>query len=128
MIQDSASSATLLAMLAAREKAGNGSVREHGVGDQRWVSYVSELAHSSFERAAMIAGLGRLSVRKVPTNEALGMDAKALKLMIHKDKDAGLKPFFVGATIGTNASGSSDDMQTVGSIDSRLRCRTRMSS
>ncbi len=116
VIQDSASSATLLAMLAAREKAGNGSVREHGVGDRRWVSYVSELAHSSFERAAMIAGLGRLSVRKVPTNEALGMDAKALKLMIQKDKDAGLKPFFVGATIGTTACGSSDDLQTVGSI------------
>ena len=64
----------------------------------------------------MIAGLGRLSVRKVPTNEALGMDAKALKLMIQKDKDAGLKPFFVGATIGTTACGSSDDLQTVGSI------------
>ena len=64
VIQDSASSATLLAMLAAREKAGDGSVREHGVGNQRLVSYVSELAHSSFERAAMIAGLGRLSVRR----------------------------------------------------------------
>ena len=119
VIQDSASSATLLAMLAAREKTGDGSVREHGVGNQRLVSYVSELAHSSFERAAMIAGLGRLSVRKVPTNAALGMDAQALDHMIQEDKAAGLKPFFVGATIGTTACGSSDDLEAVGSIAKR---------
>ena len=116
VIQDSASSATLLAMLAAREKAGTESVREHGVGHQRWVSYVSELAHSSFERAAMIAGLGRLSVRKVPTDALLGMDAHALDQMIQEDKAAGLKPFFVGATIGTTACGSSDDLRTIGPI------------
>ena len=119
VIQDSASSATLLAMLAAREKVGDGSVREHGVGNHRLVSYVSELAHSSFERAAMIAGLGRLSVRKVPTNDALGIDAQSLDRMIQRDKVEGLKPFFVGATIGTTACGSSDDLEAVGSIAKR---------
>ena len=116
VIQDSASSATLLGMLAARERAGEGSVREDGVGGQQWVSYVSDLAHSSFERAAMIAGLGRRSVRKVPTNAQLGLDSNILQQMIQEDRAKGYKPFFIGATIGTTACGSADDLSAIGPI------------
>ena len=72
VIQDTASSSTLTALLAARERASAGAVNEHGVGSgpgrsrgPRLTVYTSRHAHSSIEKAVKIAGLGRGSLRLV---------------------------------------------------------------
>ncbi len=115
VIQDTASSAVLCALLAARERATLGRTNQEGCrGDL--VCYTSTQAHSSIEKAAMIAGIGQQNVRLVEVDEAYAMSAPALSARIRADREAGLTPFFVTATVGTTSSNAIDPLPAIGRI------------
>ena len=109
VILDTASTSSFSAMLAAREVAGD-RVRELGVGadGSRLVSYVSEQAHSSLEKAAIAAGLGRSSVRRIASDSHFRMDVGALEETIRRDLAEGARPMLIGATLGTTSTASVD--------------------
>lgn len=115
VIQDTASSASLCAMLAARERATNHASKRRGCNG-RLVAYTSTQAHSSLEKAAMIAGIGADNLRLVEVDENFAMRSDRLKSKIREDRGAGLVPFFVSATVGTTSSNALDPLPAIGAI------------
>lgn len=115
VIQDSASSATLCAMLAARERATAFASNQKGC-DGRLVVYCSTQSHSSIEKAAKIIGIGANQVRTVDVDETFAMRPDALAAQIAKDQAAGLIPCFVCANIGSTSSNAMDPLQSIGEI------------
>jgi len=115
VIQDSASSATLCALLAARERATGYAGNEQGFAG-RLVAYTSTQAHSSVEKAAKIAGFGRRHLRLIPVDEQFAMRPEALAAQITADRAAGLIPCFVCATVGTTSSNALDPLPAIGRI------------
>lgn len=115
VIQDTASSASLCALLAAREKATGFKSNESGC-DGRLVAYTSTQAHSSIEKAVKIAGLGRANLRLIEVDERLAMKPDALASRIETDRADGLTPCFVCATVGTTSSNAMDPVGAIGKI------------
>ena len=115
VIQDSASSAALCALLAARERATGFQTNEQGC-DGRLVAYTSPHAHSSVEKGVKVAGLGRRNLRLVEVEGDCAMRSDALRELIKNDRKAGMKPFFVSATAGTTSSNGFDPLGELGSI------------
>jgi len=113
VIQGTASEAVLVAMVAARRRAW----RAGATGEL--VAYTSGQAHSSIEKAAMIAGVGRENVRRVEVDDQLRMDPKALNAAMDEDKTSGRAPFFVAATLGTTSSGAVDPLGEIGAVSGR---------
>ncbi len=115
VIQDTASSASLCAMLAARERATNYFSNRRGC-DGKLVAYTSNQAHSSIEKAAMVAGIGVDNLRLLEVDERFAMRAEVLGRQIQQDRQAGLVPFFVSATVGTTSSNALDPLPAIGTI------------
>jgi len=115
VIQDTASSSSLCALLAARERATNFRSNQSGC-DGHLVAYTSSQAHSSIEKAIKIAGIGLGNLRLIPVDESFAMRPDALSQRIEDDKRAGLTPFFVCATIGTTSSNAIDPVTQIGRI------------
>lgn len=115
VIQDSASSATLCAILAARERATGYSSNENGIREEL-VAYATSQAHSSIEKAVRMAGIGSKNLRLVETDRDFAMRPEALAAQIERDRQAGKKPFFVCATVGTTSSNAIDPLMEVGEI------------
>lgn len=103
VIQDTASTCTLLALICAREKGGN-------------VVYVSAHSHSSVNKAAMLAGFARENIHLVDCDENFAMRADALEAFIERDLAAGLKPCAVVATTGTTTSTALDPVDSIARI------------
>jgi len=120
VIQDSASSATLCAVLAARERATRFNAKESGPNG-RLIAYCSTETHSSLDKACAIAGIGTKNLRKIATDDSLAMDPAALTEQIEADRGAGLIPFFVCATIGTTSSLAVDPVAAIGAICEKQR-------
>jgi aromatic-L-amino-acid decarboxylase len=118
VIQDTASSASLCALLAGRERATRFSSNESGC-DGRLVAYTSTQAHSSIEKAVKIAGIGAGNLRLIDVDHNFAMKAEVLSRRIDEDKRAGLLPCFVCATVGTTSSNAFDPLAQIGPI-----CRT----
>src|SRR5215813_7814435 len=100
VIQDTASSASLCALLAGRERATSYGSNKRGC-DGKLVAYTSSQAHSSIEKAAQISGIGRENLRLIEVDERFAMRSEALEAVVEQDRRNGLKPFFVCATVGT---------------------------
>ena len=115
VIQDTASSASLCALLAARERATDWDTNERGC-DTRLVAYASSQAHSSIEKAVKIAGLGRDKLRLIDVDEHFALYPQALAQQIQQDRAAGLIPCFVCATMGTTSSNAVDPLPQIGKI------------
>lgn len=115
VIQESASSAALCALLAARERA-TGLVSNARGGDGRLVAYTSTQAHSSIEKAVKIAGLGSANLRLIDVDAHFAMRPDALAAQIAADRAAGLVPCFVAATVGTTSSNALDPLPEIGAI------------
>lgn len=118
VIQDSASSATLAAVLAMRERALDWAGNAQGLsGQPRLRIYASRAAHSSVERAARVAGLGSDNLVALPQTGALrGIDPAALRAAIAADRAAGFLPAGLVACTGATGCGASDDLAAVLSI------------
>jgi aromatic-L-amino-acid decarboxylase len=115
VIQDTASSASLCAMLAARERATNYRGNRRGC-EGKLVAYTSTQAHSSIEKAAMVAGIGIDNLRLLDVDQRFAMRPEALARQIHQDKQSGRVPFFVSATVGTTSSNALDPLPAIGAI------------
>src|SRR5436853_7490752 len=115
VIQDTASRDTLCALLAGRERATNYATNQKGCAG-RLVAYASTQTHSSLEKAAMIAGLGRANMRLIEVDENFAMRPEALARQIETDKRAGLLPCFVCATVGTTSSNAIDPVAEIAPI------------
>jgi aromatic-L-amino-acid decarboxylase len=121
VIQDTASSCTLVALLCARERASNYSLARGGLqGEERpLVVYVSGHSHSSVEKAALLAGFGRANLHTVPTDENYAMQSIALEEAIQADLAAGLVPCAVVATTGTTGTTALDPVRAIAEIARR---------
>jgi aromatic-L-amino-acid decarboxylase len=115
VIQDTASSAALCALLAGRERA-TGYASNHKGCDGKLVAYASTQTHSSVQKAAMIAGIGVEHLRLIEVDENFAMRPEALSRQINADRLAGLTPFFVCATVGTTSSNAMDPIHAIGEI------------
>jgi aromatic-L-amino-acid decarboxylase len=115
VIQDTASSAALSAVLAARERKTNYQTNDSGsLGNL--VAYVSSHTHSSVEKAIKIAGIGKNNLRLIGVDENLAMQPDLLETAIKSDLQNGLIPFFVCATVGTTSTNAMDPLPEIGQI------------
>ncbi|OQX53641.1 MAG: aspartate aminotransferase family protein [Candidatus Aminicenantes bacterium 4484_214] len=115
VIQDTASTSTLVALLTAREKATNYQANIKGLKQPLCV-YASEEAHSSVEKDVKIAGYGREALRYIPADEDYALIPSALEERIIQDKAQGYQPACVVATLGTTSSGAVDPLAPIGRI------------
>ena len=117
VIQDTASSATLCALLTAREsESGYGINRRGFSGGERFTVYGSTETHSSIEKAVSIAGFGTDQLRKVKVTVDFAMDPNELSLAIQRDLNDGFTPLAVVATIGTTGSTAIDPLDPIARI------------
>ncbi len=119
VIQDTASTSTLCALLCAREQATSFAVNKHGFRDgstQRLIVYGSEETHSSIEKGVKIAGFGKDHLRLIPTGADFAMIPEELEKAIDADKKNGHLPCCVVATVGTTSSTAMDPLRPIGEI------------
>lgn len=110
VIQDSASSATLAAVLTMREKALGWTGNSQGLAGQTPLRvYASAEVHTSIDRAIWISGIGQANLVRIPIKGAWrGMDPAALEAAIVADKAAGLRPAGVILCVGGTGTGATD--------------------
>jgi aromatic-L-amino-acid decarboxylase len=117
VIQDTASSSALCALLAARERATGYSSNEWGGTDKgRLRAYTSPEAHSSLAKAMGIIGLGRQNMHPVEIDQNFAMRPDALARQVASARSDGLLPFFVCATVGTTSSMAIDPVREIAEI------------
>lgn len=121
VIHDTASTATICALISAREMASEYTVNRDGLYNRMtFTVYCSSEAHSSIEKAVKVTGLGKVNLRKVPVDEQFAMKPQALDKMIDEDLDAGYQPMAVVAAFGTTGSTAVDPLEAIVNI-----CRDR---
>jgi aromatic-L-amino-acid decarboxylase len=117
VIQDTASTATMVALAAAREAVPGLDARRRGlVGQARLRMYASEHAHSSVEKAGVVLGIGQDGFRKIPVDAEFRMDVSALARAVAEDRAAGWTPFAVTATVGTTSTTSVDPVPAIADL------------
>lgn len=115
VIQDSASSATLAAVLTMRERALNWDGNKSGLPGQKTLRiYASAEVHTSIDRAIWVAGIGEANLIRIPTHGPLrAMDPRALNEAIERDRAAGYLPAGIVACTGGTGTGACDDIAAV---------------
>ncbi len=121
VLQDTASTSALTAMIAARERATNFQSNKTGI-QQKLVAYISTQTHSSLEKAAKICGIGSENLRMIAVDEKFAMRTDLLKEQLQKDKAAGFTPFFICAALGTTSSNAIDPVKKIGKIARKENC------
>jgi aromatic-L-amino-acid decarboxylase len=117
VIQDSASTATLAAILTAREKKTDFSINENGAGNAGILRvYCSDHTHSSVEKAIKISGIGRKNLVRIAVKEDFSMDPEKLREAVINDKNKGYVPCCVVASIGTTGTTAVDPLREIGEI------------
>jgi aromatic-L-amino-acid decarboxylase len=122
VIYDTASIATMHALVAAREAAVAG-VRAEGLAGRadvpRVAVYCSDQTHSSIDKAVIAIGLGHQSLRKIPTDDQFRLRVDALRDAIARDRADGILPIAVVPTVGTTSTTSIDPVPEVAEICAR---------
>jgi aromatic-L-amino-acid decarboxylase len=118
VIQDTASTSTLVALICARERISNYSLARGGLQgeDRPLIVYASGQSHSSVEKAAILAGFGRANVRNIPTDEHYAMRADALAAAIEADIENNLTPCVIVATTGTTTTTALDPLEEIAQV------------
>ena len=118
VIQDTASTATFVALVCARERATNHGASRGGLQGQQkpLLIYVSSQAHSSVEKAALLAGFGRENLRMIPVDANFDMKTDALAAAIRADRAAGREPCAIVATCGSTATTAFDPLLEIAQI------------
>jgi aromatic-L-amino-acid decarboxylase len=117
VIQDTASTSTFVALLAARHRAFP-RVRDDGLaaGSGPARVYGSELAHSSLDKAVIAAGLGQRNLVRIDVDEAYALRPEELDRALRDDRAAGRVPLMVCATIGTTSCASVDPVDVIADV------------
>jgi len=122
VIQDTASTATLCAMLSAREKYSDFKVNHSGLYHEKiFTVYCSAEAHSSVEKAVKIAGFGSQNLRKIAVNGNFAMIPEELERTIREDIRSGYVPLLVVAAFGTTGSTAIDPLEKITEIATRFK-------
>ena len=118
VIQDTASTTTLVALLCARERATEYGLARGGLqeSEQPLTVYASSQSHSSVDKAALLAGFGRSNIRVIPVDENYAMRPDALEETIESDLARGLLPCAVVATTGSTATTSIDPLADIARV------------
>ena len=118
VLQDTASSAALVAIVAARERATHFASDAHGLAatGRAVCCYTSDQAHSSIEKSARIAGIGREFVRLVPVDAQGRMRVDLLAAEVERDRALGHLPAFVSATVGTTGVNAIDSVPEIAEV------------
>jgi aromatic-L-amino-acid decarboxylase len=118
VIQDTASTSTLIALLCARERTTAYSLSKGGLQaeDAPLTVYASQHSHSSVDKAALLAGFGRDNVRLVPYDDRYAMRAEQLADMIDRDVAAGRRPCAIVATTGTTTTTAVDPIEPIARV------------
>jgi aromatic-L-amino-acid decarboxylase len=118
VIQDTASTATLVALVCARERTTSHGAARGGLqaSGQPLVVYASSQSHSSVEKAALLAGFGRENLRIVAVDDRYGMSPEALRRAVEADKAAGRTPCAVVATVGSTSTTAVDPLESIAAI------------
>ena len=117
VIQDTASTAILCAILTAREQATDYGINEHGFrAEDRLTAYCSGETHSATEKNAKIAGFGRENVRKIAVDDGFAIIPAELEKAIEADMAEGRQPTIVVASLGTTGAGGFDPLRPIGEI------------
>jgi aromatic-L-amino-acid decarboxylase len=123
MLTDTASTSTLLALAAARERDPALAVREHGLAGRADLPvlrvYCSAHAHSSVDKAAMLLGLGRRNVVRIAVDDAHRLCPARLATAVAADRAAGHRPLAVVATVGTTSVASVDPVPAIADVCAR---------
>ncbi|MFP4377536.1 MAG: pyridoxal phosphate-dependent decarboxylase family protein [Spirochaetales bacterium] len=116
VIQDTASTSTLVAILTARERATDFGVNARGLKDRTLTAYCSAETHSSIEKGVKIAGIGEENLRKIAVDQRFALIPSELDRAIEEDKRRGMTPVCVVATIGTTGSTAVDPLAEIAAI------------
>ncbi|HEY5123978.1 MAG TPA: aminotransferase class V-fold PLP-dependent enzyme [Ignavibacteria bacterium] len=117
VIQDTASTSTLAAIICARENFTRFKINNDGFDDYKFLRvYCSTETHSSIEKAVKIAGIGKKNLVKIEIDSEFRMKPESLEKTILKDISKGYKPLCVLATLGTTGSTSVDPIKEIGEI------------
>ena len=117
VIQDSASSSTLAAILSARERASGFNINEQGfTSKEKFRIYCSTETHSSVDKAVKIAGLGKANLKKIGVDKNFSLNPEALEQAIIQDLSNGFNPMCVVATLGTTSSTAIDPIEKIATI------------
>ncbi len=120
VIQDTASTATLAALITAREKATQLRINEKGFkSEDKFRIYCSGETHSSIEKAVKIAGFGKENLVKIEVDENFRLKPDLLKESIERDIEQGYQPLSIVATIGTTGTTSSDPLEEIALISKK---------
>ena len=123
VINDTASSGTLYALVAAREAIPGLQIRQKGMSGRPEVPrlryYASQEAHSSVEKAGIVLGVGQEGLRKIGVDSSFRMDVAQLEQAIAEDLAADWRPFAVVATVGTTSTTSIDPVPQIAAICER---------
>ncbi|MBL4650573.1 MAG: aminotransferase class V-fold PLP-dependent enzyme, partial [Aureispira sp.] len=120
VIQDTASTATLTAILSARERVTNFESNQNGIAQNNFRVYCSTETHSSVEKAVKIAGLGKNNLVKIPVDEQLRMQPAALEKAIQEDFKNGYRPMCIVAAIGTTGTTAIDPLKEIANISQKF--------
>jgi aromatic-L-amino-acid decarboxylase len=123
-IHDTASTATLVALLCARERTTSFSMQRGGLQGEPHplVVYASSESHSSVLKAALLAGFGRERVRAIPVDGTFALDALALRKSLAADRAQGLVPCALVATTGTTSSTALDPVEAMAELAGEYGC------
>ena len=120
VINDTASTTTLLALAAAREARSELQIRQRGLAGRPDLPvlrvYFSEHAHSAADKAAITLGIGHENCVRIPSDSAFRMRVDALQAAIDADRAAGRLPLAVVATVGTTSTASIDPVPAIAEI------------
>lgn len=120
VIQDTASTATLVALLTARERASEYQINEKGfTGEENFRIYCSSEAHSSIDKAVKMAGFGRKNLVKAGVDDDLAIQPDELEMAIRSDLENGKKPLCVVAALGTTGTVAIDPLKPLAEICSK---------
>ncbi|RKY85596.1 aspartate aminotransferase family protein [candidate division KSB1 bacterium] len=120
VIQDTASTSTLVSILTAREKFSGYEINSKGfTRNKKFTVYCSKETHSSIEKAVKIAGIGRENLRKIDVDEKFSLIPEFLEDSIRKDIQNGYIPLCTIATIGTTGSTAIDPLKPIGEVCKR---------
>jgi aromatic-L-amino-acid decarboxylase len=121
VIHDTASSCTLVALISARERASDFALARSGLQTRSkpLVVYCSEQAHSSVEKAALLAGFGRAYLRKITMDRSYAMRPEALAVAIEQDLAQERIPCAIVATTGTTTTTAMDPLEPIAALARR---------
>ena len=121
VIQDTASTSTMIALICARERTSDYALARGGLqaSEAPLTVYVCAHSHSSVDKGALLAGFGRDNLRLIPFDEAYAMRPDALEAAIQADIAAGRKPCAVVATSGTTATTALDPIEAIAAVAKR---------